>query len=65
MRGAAWNNVAEAFAVLRVILDRILSAAGPAALAIGGAASLLYFGLAILSGRLWRIDVRGLLAKRN
>jgi hypothetical protein len=56
MRAAAWNTFVEGCAVLRVVLDRIVHATGPAAIAFGGEAPLFYFALVILSAQLWRID---------
>jgi hypothetical protein len=58
MRAATINVLAESFTALRVILDRAVEMAGPAAIAIGGEAPLFYFGLALLSAQLWRVNVR-------
>jgi hypothetical protein len=50
----AWKTVEEALVALPTILDRVLNATGPAAIAIGGVAHLFYFGLAILAAQMWR-----------
>jgi hypothetical protein len=52
-----WNLLAGAVALLPMAVDRVVKETGPTCNAIGGEVQLLYFGLVILSGQLWRIAV--------
>lgn len=54
MTEGAWKTLEETLVTLPTILDRVVNATGPAAIAIGGVAQLCYFGLAILSAQMWR-----------